>query len=175
MQAGWEREYIEFVSARLPAMRRLAYLLCGDGHHADDLVQQVFTALFVHWGQARAATHLDGYVRRMVVRAFLDERRRAWSRRVALTASVPERPASDGPDLAERTAVRDALVRVPPRQRAVLVLRYLCDLPVADVAAILDCSPGTVKSQASHGLAALRRLLGEPAASARVRSREGNG
>jgi RNA polymerase sigma-70 factor (sigma-E family) len=175
VQADREREYVEFVSARLPAMRRLAYLLCGDGHHADDLVQQAFTALFVHWHRARAAAHLDGYVRRMVVRTFLNERRRAWSRRVDLTACVPEWPAQDGPDLAERTAVRDALAQVPPRQRAVLVLRYLCDLPVAEVAAILDCSPGTVKSQASHGLAALRRLFGEPAASVRVQSREGSG
>jgi len=175
VQADWEREYVEFVSARLPAMRRLAYMLCGDGHSADDLVQQAFTALYVHWRRARTAAHLDGYVRRMVVRTFLNERRRAWSRRVDLTASMPERPAKDGPDLAERTALRDALAQVPPRQRAVLVLRYLCDLPVADVAAILDCSPGTVKSQAAHGLAALRRLLGEPVASVRVQSREGSG
>jgi DNA-directed RNA polymerase specialized sigma24 family protein len=63
VQAELEREYVEFVSARLAAMRRLAYLLTGDGHRADDLVQQAFTALYVHWRRARAATHLDSYVR----------------------------------------------------------------------------------------------------------------
>jgi RNA polymerase sigma-70 factor (sigma-E family) len=163
VRADHERDYVEFVTARLPGLRRLAYLLIGDGHRADDLVQQTCTALYVHWGRARVADNLDAYVRRMLVRAFVDERRRSWTRRVDLDDQALDRPAPEPTDPAQALVLRQALAQVPPRQRAVLVLRFLCDLSVAEVAQVLDCSPGTVKSQTSHGLAALRRLLGEPA------------
>jgi RNA polymerase sigma-70 factor (sigma-E family) len=158
-----EQEYVEFTAARLPAMRKLAYLLCGDRHRAEDLVQQTFVKLYTSWRRARAVEHLDSYVRAMVVRAFLNERRRPWATRVQLTDSVPEQVAGNEPDVESRAVLRAALNRLPPRQRAVLVLRFLCDLPIADVAELLGCSSGTVKSQTSHGLAALRRTLGEPA------------
>jgi RNA polymerase sigma-70 factor (sigma-E family) len=165
-----EQEYVEFAGARLPAMRKLAYLLCGDPHRAEDLVQQTFVKLYTGWRRARAVEHLDAYVRAMLVRAFLNERRRAWATRVDLTGSVPERAAGNQPDVEQRAVLRAALNRLPPRQRAVLVLRFLCDLPIADVAALLGCSPGTVKSQTSHGLTALRRTLDEPAFSRTDRS-----
>ncbi len=163
MRADLEREYVEFVTARLAALRRLAYLLVGDAHRGDDLVQQTCTSLYVHWGKVRAAESLDAYVRRMLIRSFLDERRRGWFRRVNLAGDALDRAAPESADPAQRLVVRQALAQVPPRQRAVLVLRFLYDLPVSEVAEILECSPGTVKSQTSHGLAALRRLLGEPA------------
>jgi RNA polymerase sigma-70 factor (sigma-E family) len=160
-----EREYVEYVTARLPALRRMAYFLCGDEHRGDDLVQQTMTALYVHWRRARTAANLDGYVHRMLVRAHLSERRLAWSSRVRLVEAPPERadlPIDAEADVDDRTVLRAALAKVPPRQRAALVLRFLCDQSVEDVAAILGCSPGTVKSQTSHGLAALRRLLAKP-------------
>ncbi|WP_329107244.1 SigE family RNA polymerase sigma factor [Micromonospora sp. NBC_01699] len=160
MQAELEREYVEFVTARLARMQRIAYLLCGDAHRADDLVQQTFTTLYVQWRRVRAVEYPDAYVRTMLVRTFLSEKRLAWSSRVDLTDSVPERITPEGPGVEDRAVLRDALSRVPKRQRAVLVLRFLCDLPVDEVAELLGCSPGTVKSQTSHGLAALRRLLG---------------
>ena len=163
MRADLEQEYVEFVTARIAALRRLAYLLAGDAHRGDDLVQQTCTALYVHWARARSAENLDAYVRRMLIRTFLDERRRVWFRRVDLAGDTIDRAAPEPADPAQRIAVRQALDQVPPRQRAVLVLRFLYDLPVAEVAEILECSPGTVKSQTSHGLAALRRLLGAPA------------
>jgi RNA polymerase sigma-70 factor (sigma-E family) len=158
MQA-WEQEYVEYVTARLASLRRLGYLLCGDEDSADDLVQQTITALYVHWRRASAANNLDGYVRQMLVRAFIDEKRRPWSR-VRLTDAPPDRPARVESSVEDRIVLRAALRRVPRRQRAVLVLRFLCDLSIPEVAAALGCSEGTVKSQTSHGLVALRRLLG---------------
>ncbi|MET8150441.1 SigE family RNA polymerase sigma factor [Actinoplanes sp. NPDC049668] len=161
MRDGSQEEYVEYVTARIPALRRLAYLLAGDEHRADDLVQQTITTLFVKWRRARTATHLDGYVRTMLVRTYLDERRLAWAR-VRLLRETPERPARAGDTgVEDRHVLRAALARVPRRQQAVLVLRFYYDLPVDEVAATLGCSAGTVKSQTSRGLATLRRLLGE--------------
>jgi RNA polymerase sigma-70 factor (sigma-E family) len=151
--------YVAYVHGRVPALRRIAYLLCGDGHQTDDLVQETITKLYARWPRISGMDNVDAYVHTMLVRAFLDEKRRGWWR-VRLLGSPPDSPA-DAPGGAEdRTVLRAALAKVPPRQQAVLVLRFLCDLPVADVARILNCSDGTVKSQTSHGLAALRRILG---------------
>lgn len=153
-----DAEFTEYVQARLGWLRRVAYLLCQDWHRADDLVQAVVTRLYVRWGQARSADQIDGYVRAMLVREFLAERRSGWSRRVTLARRVPDAP---GPALDFDTALdmRSALVLLPPRQRATLVLRFYCDLTVDQAAQALGCSPGTVKSQTAKGLAALGRLL----------------
>jgi RNA polymerase sigma-70 factor (sigma-E family) len=158
MRAEAKQEYVEYVTARLPSLRRLAFLLCGDEHHADDLVQQAITKLYVRWRRLSVIEHLDQYVRTMVVRTFLDERRRPWSR-VALAADLPDRPLSREARVEEFMVLRAALARVPRRQQAVLVLRFLCDRPIAEVAAMLGCTEGTVKSQTSRGLETLRRLL----------------
>ncbi|MET7394570.1 SigE family RNA polymerase sigma factor [Dactylosporangium sp. NPDC005572] len=158
--AGESAEYVEYVTARLPVLRRLAYSLTGDSHRADDLVQQTITTMFVRWSRIRQAEHLDRYVRSMLVNAFVDERRLSWAR-VRLFAEPPPTVAPEPDSVEDRSVLRDALAQVPRRQRAVLVLRFIHDLPVAEVADILGISAGTVKSQTSHGLAALRRLLGE--------------
>lgn len=160
MRAEWELEYVEFITAAMPRLFRQAYLLTGDRHHADDLTQQACTDLYVHWRRTREAQNLDAYSRKVLVKAFLNTKRRAWSRRVQLTDRVPDQSAVPSGH-AEHTDLLAALRQVPPRQRAVLVLRFLYDLPVAEVAEILGCSAGTVKSQTSHGLAALRLLLGD--------------
>jgi RNA polymerase sigma-70 factor (sigma-E family) len=157
-------EYVDYVTGHLPQLRRVAHALAGDAHRADDLVQETITKLFVHWRKASQASNLDGYVRTMLVRTFLDERRLRWAR-VRLTASVPEPAPAPDHDSAEGVTVRAALAQLPHRQRAVLVLRFLADLSVDEVAEVMRCSPGTVKSQTFHGLAAMRRLLGEPAPS----------
>ena len=166
MRHGWEQDYVDFVRARQASWHRQAFMLTGDGHRADDLVQQTCVDLFVYWRRVMAAADPERYVRAMLVRTFLNERRRGWARRVRLTDAVPDRPATDSTiDSAseERPALHAALLQVPPRQRAVLVLRYLYDMSVAEVADLVGCSPGTVKSQAFHGLATLRRLLGDAA------------
>lgn len=161
LRSDLEREYVDYVGARMPALRRVAYQLAGDPHRADDIVQQTLTRLYVKWTRARAADNLDAYTHTILVRIFLDERRLRWSR-VQLVAEVPEIPSPPA-DPDDRAVVRAALAQVPPRQRAVLVLRFLADRPVDEVAQILHCSEGTVKSQTSRGLATLRRLLGADA------------
>jgi RNA polymerase sigma-70 factor (sigma-E family) len=156
-----EEEYIAYVSARLPTLRTVAYWLCRDAHRADDIVQTAITRLYTHWNTARAADNLDRYVRTILVRCFLNEQRLAWAK-VRLTGTpgdTPTPPAPPGPDVETGAVVHAALARLPARQRAALVLRFLCDLPVAETARILRCSQGNVKSLTSQGLARLRRIL----------------
>lgn len=169
MQAATEQEYCEYVRARLPELRRIAYRLCGDEHRADDLVQQSITKLYLHWPRVRTVNNLDGYVRTILTNTFLSERRSPWAR-VTLFRRPPE-PAPGGhaavldpatTNVEERDMLRGALSKVPLRQRTVLVLRFLCDLPVSEVASMLGCTDGTVKSQTAHGLQTLRRLLTVP-------------
>lgn len=154
-----DRDYVDYVTARLPWLRQLAYLLTHDWHRADDAVQVAITQLYKHWQRAARMENLDGYTRTILVRSFLGERRR-WGSRVQLIADPPDTPTRVA-DHAGRIAVRDALAMVPPRQRATLVLRYYCDLSVEQVADVLSCSPGTVKSQTARGLDALRRMLAD--------------
>ncbi|MFL6075252.1 MAG: SigE family RNA polymerase sigma factor [Mycobacteriales bacterium] len=157
-------EYTAYVTARAPALRRSAYLLCGDWHRADDLVQVTITKLYVHWRRASRADNLDAYTRQILLRSWLDERRLGWFRRVRAAGSaadIPDRPAlTSDPD--QRLALRQALSQLPPRQRATVVLRFWEDLSVAETARLLRCSEGTVKSQTAQALTALRRLLAEP-------------
>jgi RNA polymerase sigma-70 factor (sigma-E family) len=170
VSASRDAEFTEFVSASEAWLRRLAFMLCHDWHSADDLVQATVTRLYVRWHRAAAADNLDGYVRTMLVREFLHQRRSSWSRRVQVTDEVPSRPAH----VSDQDAAIDletALAQLPPRQRAVLVLRYHCDLSVEQSAALLACSQGNVKSQTARALAALRRSL-ESGPSATNRSRE---
>jgi len=154
-----EQAFAEYFRARRDTVRRTAFLLCGDWHRADDHAQSAFVALHRHWRKIREPRAMDAWVRKTLVRAVVDESRRPW-RRERSTDRTPEVAGVDT-DVATRTALVDALRKVPARQRAVLVLRYLEGLDVAGTAAALGCSEGTVKSQTSHGLAALRGILGE--------------
>lgn len=156
-----DSEYLAFVDGRVAALRRAAYLLCGDSHGADDIVQETLTKLYSRWPRISHVENLDAYVNTILVRVFLDERRRGWWK-VALLDWLPERVSAPQPPpapLEDRSVVRDALHGLPPRQRAVVVLRYLCDQPVRDVAQHLGCSEGTVKSQAADALQKLRKVF----------------
>ncbi|GLZ37603.1 SigE family RNA polymerase sigma factor [Actinokineospora sp. NBRC 105648] len=158
-----EQEFAEYFAARRDAVRRTAYMLCGDWHRADDLAQTAFVALHRRWRKIRDRGALDAYVRRSVVRAMIDETRRPW-RRERHVEEVPEVATSDaevGETVANRSALLGGLAKVPPRQRAVLVLRFLEGLDVAGTAQALKCSEGTVKSQTARGLATLRSVLGD--------------
>jgi RNA polymerase sigma-70 factor (sigma-E family) len=169
-------EFAAYAAASIPSLRRLALLLSRDWYSADDLVQATLAKLCLHWPRALAADSTDAYVRAILVREFVRGRRAAWSRRVSVTDHPPELPAT-APDLDSLLDLQAALAGLAPRQRAVLVLRYYCDLDVNQSAEALDCSPGTVKSQTAKALAALRRALGSDsqAASAARDSRTAKG
>jgi RNA polymerase sigma-70 factor (sigma-E family) len=157
MRGDREREYREFVAARLPRLRRTAYLLCRDWHTADDVVSITLTKLYRHWERACASQNVDAYVRGMLARAWLDEQRRPWRREFA-TPDPPDIPRDDPAHTAivHRDALLALLDSLPPRQRAVVVLRYYCDLSVVEAAEALGVSHGTVKSQSARGLDLLR-------------------
>jgi RNA polymerase sigma-70 factor (sigma-E family) len=157
-----EAGYREYVSHRLDGWRRAAFLLSGDWHTADDLVSTALLRLLRHWRRVSAMEYPDAYVRRMLLRAWLDERRRPW-RRERATSVLPER-AAPTVDTTNRLAILALLAELPARRRAVLILRYFCDLSVEETADALGCSAGTVKSQTARALDTLRaRLVGVPA------------
>ena len=158
-----DEEYHEYVRSALPALRRLAYVLCQDGHRADDLVQGTLVKLYLSWSKARMADNRAAYARTVLVRTFLGERRTGWARRVVLVDRVPENVPIPGPDPAATLALRAALANLPVKQRATLVLRYYADLSVDETAEALGVPANTVKSHTARGLAALRSALPEEA------------
>ncbi|MFF5078160.1 SigE family RNA polymerase sigma factor [Actinoplanes sp. NPDC000266] len=159
VRADWEEQFAEYFRVRAQPLRRLAYSLCGDWHTAEDLVQVTFVRLYRRWTGLRGET-VDAYARRVLVNAFLTHRRDR--RREALMAEPPER-AADSADPTSKVAVRRALAELGPRQRAAVVLRYLEDLPVAEVAALLGVTEGTVKSQTARALQSMRAVLPDAA------------
>jgi RNA polymerase sigma-70 factor (sigma-E family) len=158
-----EQAFAEYFAAKRDSARRTAYMLCGDWHRADDLAQTAFVALHRRWLKIRDPAATDAYLRKTLVRASIDESRRPW-RRERFTDELPEPPPS-GAGVDEQVATRQDLLaglrRVPPKQRAVLVLRYFEGLDVSGAAKVLGCSEGNVKSQTARGLANLREVLEE--------------
>lgn len=159
MASAEEQEFGEFALARSPALRRTAYLLCGDWHQAEDLVQTALTRMYLVWRRVTRRDRLEGYLRQVVLRAYLDDRRRGWFRRESVCEELPDQPAAQPASCEERLVIFQALTKVPPGQRTVLLLRFWEDLGVEETAAVLGCSTGTVKSQTARGLATLRNLL----------------
>lgn len=151
-----------YVRAREPVLRRTAFLLCGDWHQADDVVQAALVRVYTKWRRVQAANDRDAYVRAVLVRCWIDERRRArWRREWSVEGPVESRsaapPADDG--LADRVELLRLLGAMPPRQRACLVLRYWEDRSVEQTAELLACTPATVRSQTSRALRRMRGLL----------------
>ena len=152
-----------FVRARLPALLRFAYALTGDPHTAADLVQDALERTGMRWNKIERQGDPEGYVRRAIINGRVSRWRK--HRRETLVDCVPERMTSyEVPSRDEQ--LWQLLATLPPRQRAVLVLRYYEDLSEVQIAATLGCSPGTVKSQSSKALAKLRVALTPPAPSA---------
>ncbi len=161
MKRERDEQFHSFVLGHRAALVRTATLLtAGDAHLAEDLVQSTLTKLYVAWPAFRRADNPEGYLRRTLVNALTDERRRWWRRHERSMADLPDRPRPEAPaggDLDEglRTALRD----LPPKMRAAVVFRYFYDLDVADTADALGCSEGTVKSQTARALDRLRAVL----------------
>ena len=159
-----EEEFREFVAARSGALLRTAYLLAGDWATAEDLLQTALTKTYLAWKRHGGIEAIEPYARRVLVNTSTSWWRRRWHGERP-TEILPERP---GVDEIEQQLDRDALWRhlgaLPARQRAVLVLRFYEDMSEAQTAALLEISPGTVKSQTSRALSTLRRRLGSEAA-----------
>jgi RNA polymerase sigma-70 factor (sigma-E family) len=155
------REFEQFVAVSADELLRTAFVMTGDRGEAEDLVQECFIRLARHWPRVRAMSHVDRYARRVLVNLILDGTPRRSRRGQELegasealdSAQADHRSLEDGGDLI------DALRSLPPRQRAVLVLRHLEDRSETEAAEILGCSVGTVKSTASRALARLRASL----------------
>src|SRR4051812_4296506 len=156
--------YEEFADSRLGALLRYAAMLTGDHHTAQDLVQDTMVRVQLNWHRVARSDSPDGYVRRMLTNQFIDLRRGSWLRRVLLRPD-PDQAEPVTYDYAQHSADRDQmwemLARLPRRQRAALVLRFYEDLPDADIAEILGCAIGTVRSLISRALATLRAHLVE--------------
>jgi RNA polymerase sigma-70 factor (sigma-E family) len=149
--------FAQFVAARERALQRTAWLLTGDRGLAEDLVQTTLVRTWPRWERIRRHDDPEVYVRRVMVNTWATWTRRRWRGEHA-TLSVPEGPAPGdmAAEVAVRMAVRSALASLTARQRAVLVLRVFDDLSEAQVARVLDCAVGTVKSTMSQALAKLR-------------------
>jgi RNA polymerase sigma-70 factor (sigma-E family) len=157
-----DEQFHSFVLGHRAGLVRTATLLTtGDAHLAEDLVQSTLTKLYVAWPAFKRADNPEGYLRRTLVNALTDEKRRWWRRHERPVAVLPDRPlaATDQDDRSD--GLRTALRELPPRMRAALVFRYFYDLDVADTADALGCSEGTVKSQTARALDRLRSVLAE--------------
>ena len=162
----------EFAAARLAALLRYAVLLSGDREEARDIVQEVLTRALVKWGRIGSVQDPYGYVRRMVTNEFLSlrRRRRVWTVPLGPDAvdgaAAPRAPEQPEPD----DDLWRLLMRLPRQQRAVIVLRYYESLSDLEIAEVLGCRTGTVRSNASRALATLRIELDEPTTTERIHS-----
>ncbi|MFD9128678.1 SigE family RNA polymerase sigma factor [Kitasatospora sp. NPDC059571] len=157
-------DFDEFASSRARRLFHVAYLMCGDFHQAQDLVQTTFAKLYAAWARLQRSvpdTGMDAYARKVLLRTYLSHRRLRRSGEFAVGA-VPDLPAGDGGGSTDlRLTLLSALRLLPPRNRAAVVLRYLEDYSVEAVAEALGCSVSAVKSLNTRSLARLRELLGE--------------
>lgn len=158
------RDFEEFFLTRARPMRRTAYGLLGDWDRAEDLTQATFVRLYRQWSRLDGA-NVEAYARRVMVNLYLDERKFAAE---VTTDAVPDRSVA-GHDVSTRIDVGRALAKLPRQMRAVAVLRFLEDRPVAEVADILGIAEGTVKSHTHRAMSALQELL-SPAAPTSLRS-----
>ncbi len=160
-------DYEQFATTRARRLFQVAYLMCGDWHQAQDLVQITFAKLYSTWGRLERTVPdagLDAYARKVLLNSYLSHRRLRRSSEVAVaevadSSSPPDDGASGRTEV--RLALLDALRQLPPRNRAVVVLRYLEDYSVETVADALNITPGAVKSLNYRSLARLREILGD--------------
>lgn len=153
---GRDADFAAYMQARQASLLRTAYLLTGDRHTAEDLTQTAFAKLYLAWDKVRDQGSIDGYVRRIVVNEHNSLWRRAWKRRELSSDQLPESPTHDTYDGGAGRELWDLVQTLPRKARAVVVLRYYEEMTEAETAEVLGISVGTVKSQTSRALAALR-------------------
>ncbi len=161
--ASREDEFTSFAEAAAPRLLGTAFLLCGDWHAAEDLTQTTLAKVFAAWYRIRDQDSAHAYAKRTLLNTYFVDCRRKRRGEVLSgdTRELPERAVEpQGPEL--RLDLTHALATLPPKARAVVVLRYWEDMSIAQVAAQLGCSPGNVKSQSARALDKLRRLLDGP-------------
>ena len=151
-----DAEFSSYMHARQASLLRTAYLLTGDRHTAEDLVQTAFAKLYLAWDKVQDQGSIDGYVRRILVNENNSLWRRAWKRRELASETVPDRHHHDDYDGGAGRELWELVQTLPKKARAVVVLRYYEELSEAETADALGISVGTVKSQASRALASLR-------------------
>jgi RNA polymerase sigma-70 factor (sigma-E family) len=154
-----ELDFVDFVAARWKSLYRLAYLLTASPTAAEDMLQTALEKAYVNWARISRMEYPEAYVRRMLAHAVVSSGRRGWLREVP-SIEMPERseePVEVG--VLDRSLLWPLVCALPARQRAVIVLRYYEDLTEAQISEVLGCAPGTVKSQASAAMKALRRAL----------------
>ena len=155
-----DEEFAAYMHARQPSLLRTAYLLTGNRHDAEDLVQIAFAKLYLSWDKVRDHGSMDGYVRRILVNEHNSLWRRAWKRREHAADDTVlhalDEPHHDDHEDGLGAELWDVVQTLPRKARAVVVLRYYEELSEAETAAVLGISVGTVKSQTSRALAALR-------------------
>jgi RNA polymerase sigma-70 factor (sigma-E family) len=157
-RADRDQEFTEYATAAAPRLRDTAYLMCRDWHLADDLVQTALIKLYVAWTKVSQADNVDAYAHKVLLRSFLDHRRRRSTGEIA-TAYIPDVAGADSPEL--RLTLLDALSRLKPLDRAIVVLRYWEDYSVEYTAVLLDIGPGVVRTRSMRAMAMLRDLLPE--------------
>lgn len=164
MREADEREYAEFFHATWNRLFRTTFAVAGDFELAEDALQSAFAKAYASWRRVRSADHPEAYVRQMALNEVLQVRRRAWWKSERTGEHLARGDVASHEDAVLRhDELWGALMSLPPRQRAVIVLRYYEDLSERRVAEVLGCRVGTVKSQASAALSSLRRALGEEA------------
>ncbi|MEV0382823.1 SigE family RNA polymerase sigma factor [Nonomuraea sp. NPDC050643] len=166
--SGVEHDFGAFVAARATSLLRVAYLACGDETEAEDLLQTALERTYKNWDRVRHSSP-EPYVRRVIINAAISRARRRAILKIIPMYSPPETSAR-ATDLDLRHVLMEALRALPPRQRAVVVLRYWEDFSETQTAEVLGCTVGTVKSQTSKAMAKLRSALGRETVEGVVRN-----
>ncbi|GEP36615.1 RNA polymerase sigma factor [Nocardioides psychrotolerans] len=154
--AARDAEFTAYLQARQARLLRTAYLLTGDKHQAEDVLQTSLAKLYLAWDKVRDRDSVDAYVRRIMVNENNSLWRRGWRKREFTTEVLPEAPVTDTYDEGLGAALWSVVQSLPPKARAVVVLRYYEQLTEAETADLLGISVGTVKSQCSRAIATMR-------------------
>ena len=151
-----DEEFTDYLLARQPSLLRTAYLLTGDRHTAEDVLQTALAKLYLAWDKVHDRNAVDGYVRRIMINENNSLWRKPWKKREHAIDVLPDTSHTDDYDEGRSAALWDVVQSLPPKARAVVVLRFYEQLSEAETADVLGISVGTVKSQASRALAGLR-------------------